>query len=208
MIKYYIATEWSRFSEQENHFYALYVYNPVIQSCYSTGKARMSLGQLLVHIDCPELNNWQFADQTILCGYTARCYQHLTENSVNVKIIVIGYHPTIGIHAKVRAEKDDEEINTKAGGSSMEKNQLSYKFQPKEFQQIYNLLVDEKLRLEKENISCDQNDEELRIASCRHEIISNMVARMRQDMDDWLLHQPLHIYTKWRISQLRMQIKS
>lgn len=205
MNKFYIAKKWLKSSDFKNHRITLYRYDPATKFCYPDGKRSMTTGQLLCYLGCPELEKWHLIGQKNICDFSITCYGYSSpaDRKDIVKVIVIEYCPPYSGQSVEGAEPHTNTPKVETGGLNMKEHQFSYHLTPAEYQLIYNLLGDAKIELEK-TLHDNDHDEQARENKVRkYETIQNLETRIRKDMDDWLLHYPLHAYSQWRMEQLR-----
>lgn len=60
MIDKYIARKLNRSPSSRKQYWSLYRWNPATNIYHPEGKKQMTLGQLLCHIGCDDLDNWRF----------------------------------------------------------------------------------------------------------------------------------------------------
>lgn len=194
-------------SEPSESRMALYRYDPATEVCSPEEKRPMSTGQLLCHIGCAELENWDFVGQTTVCGFTATCYFYSPFpnncDTDGVKIIVLEYCPPTIYQRADEAEQYFADSVNETGGVTVKKHQFAFNLTPAEFQLIYNLLGDVKIESEQalQDNDLDKQTRENKVR--QYEVAQNLASRIRRDMDNWLLHYPLHTYTQWRMTQLQ-----
>lgn len=205
MNKYYIAKKWLKSSDFQNHRIALYRYDPPTKSCYPEGKRAMTTGQLLCYLGCPELEKWHLIGQMTICDFSITCYGYSSpaDSKDIVKVIVTEYCPPYNCQSVDGAEPHTNTPKVETGGLNMKEHQFIYHLTPAEFQLIFNLLGDEKIKLEQLLQSNDLNKQTRKNKASQYETIQNLETRIRKDMDNWLLHYPIHAYSQWRMEQLR-----
>lgn len=206
MNLYYFVKKWCLESQPDSCRYALYRCDPTDNSYFPEGKRSMTLGQMLCHIDCPNLDNWKFVSQMSICDFTLTCYCYPRVGgkgkAENVKIIVL--EPcSVNFPQIADTVQDIDKTKNDKGDFTMKEHQFSYNLSPQEFRTLYNLLLNAEGEQDVALQVSDQSGESSEYKAQQAETVRNLANRMRHDMDHWLLHYPSHAYVQWRMAQLR-----
>lgn len=92
MIVKYIARKLTRSPSSDKQYWSLYKWEPATNIYHPKGKNRMTLGQLLCHIKCDDLDNWRFV-QYLHSGAgsssTLYCYPAVAPGYKDVELEVV-----------------------------------------------------------------------------------------------------------------------
>lgn len=103
-MKCYIAIKSHRPLISNTCPITLYCIDPVASICCLGGKRKMTIGQLLCHIGCSELEKWQFVGQVSIFDFSITGYRYPAEDSScdreDVKLILIDDLPVIHEHTE------------------------------------------------------------------------------------------------------------
>lgn len=197
MKLYYFALKWSMEANSNDYRYALYRYDPGANTYTVDGKGSMTLGQMLCHIGCSDLDNWHYVDRESICDFWLMhyCYPIADPGHCDVEMYIV--------EGKPNALEPIQTGSKGTGGHNMRRSIFSYNLEPAEFQEIYNLLKNEREKLENVLKDADTSTESVEPMIARRDLLLDLSTRMRADMDKWLLHYPRHAYVQWRMHQLR-----
>lgn len=73
-MKKYVAKKWPSPSKPNTFYWTVFCLDSSTGDYLPDGKKRMSIGQMLCHIECPNLEKWNFVSQKFVCDYTITRY--------------------------------------------------------------------------------------------------------------------------------------
>lgn len=94
MIQKYVAKKYPSPTKPNTFSWSLFRLDPATGDYLTDGKKRMSIGQMLCHIGCSELENWHFVSQRPICDYTITRYFYpaVEDDFCDVELEVVEDH--------------------------------------------------------------------------------------------------------------------
>lgn len=185
MKQKYIVRKLRRRPDADVYFWNLYCHDPVDNMYHAEGQF-FTVGQLLCHMECTDLDSWHFDGQISPSG--------------NHTITYYRYSAPPG---KSDVELDVVEDTRWIGGERKTEDKIVYELSPAELHEIWCLLGDKKAELKCILESDKLKDAETAVSFWEwYDRVNRLEVRIRFDERRWFNHEPDHPYTVWRLEEL------